>query len=276
MLLSQPPSWLVSPTPWLVYPIVYTLLIPTGLSNFVVSTCTPLLLNLVTAAVDGLIRGTAIASLPPALSASGVKSSWWAQVLSGIAVSSSGWLVTGLGLNESEWRLSVPSVLHGGVLNTLDLWGGMVAGLVYAGLTRSHPDLAGLGDTIAAVLPSHMVSIRSVPNDDSKVKPTVSPNIARAITVVILASLFLARVILTSAFNYRKTDKPKARKEKKSSSSTAILGDGEKEVKNEVLKSPGRGRPSGTPNKVPKVSTEKPRVYYKQAARKTGVAVGPF
>jgi hypothetical protein len=124
ILLGQPPSWLISPAPWMVLPLAYALLIPTGMASYVTRTAPALFLNLVFAAIDGLTRGTTIAALAPALVSARVASTGWTYtLLSGIAVSGGGFIVSLLGLHESKWTLAKPSILDGGILNTLDCWG---------------------------------------------------------------------------------------------------------------------------------------------------------
>ncbi|ORY30992.1 hypothetical protein BCR39DRAFT_455343, partial [Naematelia encephala] len=192
LLLHQPPSWLLSPTPWLIYPTAYLLLVPTRLSEYIVTTAPSLPYNLVGAYIDGMTRGVTITSLPEALSLSGVKGTSWFTpiILSGLAVSGGGWAVQLLGMHEKEWGMGVPGVLRGGILNTLDFWGGMLVGIVYAALMRTHPEFSALSDFTASVLP-----------DDLQVKGTkalVTPETARAICVLLLGSLLAARAITLS------------------------------------------------------------------------------
>jgi len=252
MLLSQPPPWLISPTPWLIYPLIYTLLIPTGLSSYIITTCPPLIFNTFGAYVDGIIRGTTIASLRSAIASSGLKTSWLTPVLlSGIAVSSSGWLVTGLSMHESDWSLGKPSVLNGGALDTMDLWGGMLVGLVNAALMRSHAELAPLSGILLRALPSDMQTVGA----SSGSKPVVTPAIGRAICVLLLGSLLCARVIAKAVLDYRKSCKTKMKKAKKTPATTTVTT---KEVlrekpREEVLKSPAKTEKRGTtPRKSPR------------------------
>jgi len=219
MLLSQPPPWLISPTPWLIYPLIYTLLIPTGLSSYIITTCPPLIFNTFGAYVDGIIRGTTIASLPSAIASSGLKTSWLTPVLlSGIAVSSSGWLLVGL---------------------------------VNAALMRSHAELAPLSGILLRALPSDMQTVGA----SSGSKPVVTPAIGRAICVLLLGSLLCARVIAKAVLDYRKSCKTKMKKAKKTPATTTVTT---KEVlrekpREEVLKSPAKTEKRGTtPRKSPR------------------------
>lgn len=142
LLLSLPPAWLVSPTPWIVYLLVYLLFIPTGLAPYIVDHCPQVLLNTAGAAVDGLSRGVTIASIAGMLEASAkfhaaahgqAVSAWTYTLLSTVAVSSGGFLVSLLSLHEASYRLSVPSVFRrgAGVWGTMDVWAAALAGLGY-------------------------------------------------------------------------------------------------------------------------------------------------
>ncbi|KAL0256030.1 hypothetical protein I308_100842 [Cryptococcus tetragattii IND107] len=142
LLLSLPPAWLVSPAPWIVYLLVYLLFIPTGLSPYIVDHCPQVLLNTAGAAVDGLSRGVTIASIAGMLEASAkfhaaahgqAVSAWTYTLLSTVAVSSGGFLVSLLSLHEASYRLSVPSVFRrgAGVWGTMDVWAAALAGLGY-------------------------------------------------------------------------------------------------------------------------------------------------
>ena len=155
----------------------------------------------------------AISSVPAMLSAADIKASWFTHVVvSGIAVSASGWLVTGLGLHETEWRLAVPSVLNGGVLDTMDLWGGMVVGAVHAALMRSYSEFRPLSDAMYQVLPSD-VRINTI-GDTS---PIVSPAIGRAICVLLLGSLLCGRILIKSFGSFRRPSPVKAKTVQKAS-----------------------------------------------------------
>lgn len=103
-------------------------------------------------------------------------------------MSSGGWIIQGLGIHESDWTIARPSILSGGILDTLDLWSGIVIGLLYATLTKSHPEVDGVAGVLRRVLPGEMV----LPEEG---KTLVNTNTARAICVLVLGSLLAARVI---------------------------------------------------------------------------------
>ncbi|OWZ51458.1 peptidyl-prolyl cis-trans isomerase-like 2 [Cryptococcus neoformans 125.91] len=152
ILLALPPSWLISPTPWLVYPLVYLLLIPTGISAWIVDHVPEVLVNTVGAAVDGLTRGVTIASIGTMVGASGKfpgpeVSAWTYTLLSALAVSSGGFVVSLFSLHEPSYRLSVPSVFRrgAGAWGTMDVWAAGLAGLGYWAMERlSVEDVKGV------------------------------------------------------------------------------------------------------------------------------------
>ncbi|OWZ60672.1 hypothetical protein AYX15_07033 [Cryptococcus neoformans] len=152
ILLALPPSWLVSPTPWLVYPLVYLLLIPTDISAWTVDHVPEVLVNTVGAAVDGLTRGVTIASIGTMVGASGKfpgpeVSAWTYTLLSALAVSSGGFVVSLFSLHEPSYRLSVPSVFRrgAGAWGTMDVWAAGLAGLGYWVMERlSVEDVKGV------------------------------------------------------------------------------------------------------------------------------------
>lgn len=192
LLLGQPPSWLTQPTPWLIYPLIYLLLIPTGLAAFITSTAPAVPFNVFTAYIDGITRGATISALPALIGSSGKTSNWFTTtLLSGIGICGGGWLVQLFGLSLPEWSLGVPSVLNGGLLNTMDFWGGMGVGIVYAALTGDHAEFEPIGNLFASVLPAEMTK-------GSASSAIVDPKTARAIAVLLLGSLFAARVITKS------------------------------------------------------------------------------
>ena len=167
-------------------------------------------------------------------------------MLSGIVVSSSGWLVSGYRLNEVEWGLGMPNVLTGGILDTLDLWGGMLVGLVYAALTRSHPELNPLSIALAQILPTDIQAVGAV--------PLVTPDIGRAICVLLFGSLLSARVIAQLAVGYGKTNKVRAKKTRKSTMKMSLVKDEEGEIRlEELVKTPTKSdRKGATPRKSPR------------------------
>ena len=211
LLLSQPPSWLADPTPWLIYPPIYFVLVQTGIARYMVSTA-PTLINLFGAYIDGITRGTTITAVPKALAvgAYGTAASsalsgnlWTTALMSGLAVASGGWVVQGLGLHESEWKVGKPAILSGSVLDSLDLWSGTFTGLLYATLTRSHASLNPAGDLLAQVLPAELL----VKGAGAGSNGLVEPNTARAICVLVLGSLLAARVVTKSVLSYKPAPK---------------------------------------------------------------------
>jgi hypothetical protein len=244
LLLSQPPSWLVLSSPWLIYPLVYLLLVPTGLARFFVSTCPPLVFNIITAYVDGITRGTTIAAIPNLLASStnlAAGGNWLtATLLSGIAVCGGGWIVSGLGLHKSSWELGMPSVLNGGILDTLDLWGGMISGWVYISLLRLYPELDGVSNMLRTIIPSELHALGAATGKTA----VTTKETARAIAVLVYGSLLCARVITKAVLETKPTV---ATKEKKAKAVVAK----ELEPKTEVVKTPVKER-SATPRKSPR------------------------
>jgi hypothetical protein len=169
----------------LIYPVVYFLLIPTRLSSYIISICPPLLLQTFGAGVDALTRGTTVSSLPLALTAS-TSNLWSTVLLSGIAVCGGGWLIQGLGLNEEDWKLGMPSILNGGLWGTLDLWGGMGAGLLYSALRGNHGESRHFTNLLAGMVPRDEVRIEG--------KELVGPEFGRALIVLFLGGLLVLRV----------------------------------------------------------------------------------
>jgi hypothetical protein len=194
ILLGQPPSWLISPAPWMVLPLAYALLIPTGMASYVTRTAPALFLNLVFAAIDGLTRGTTIAALAPALVSARVASTGWTYtLLSGIAVSGGGFIVSLLGLHESKWTLAKPSILDGGILNTLDCWGAMLVAAVYSSLLRLHPELDVFATRILPWIPAKLVTLGPT---EEQPAAAVHPEAGRAVCVLLLGLLLGGRAVI--------------------------------------------------------------------------------
>lgn len=134
------------------YPLVYLLLIPTGISAWIVDHVPEVLVNTVGAAVDGLTRGVTIASIGTMVGASGKfpgpeVSAWTYTLLSALAVSSGGFVVSLFSLHEPSYRLSVPSVFRrgAGAWGTMDVWAAGLAGLGYWAMERlSVEDVKGV------------------------------------------------------------------------------------------------------------------------------------
>lgn len=255
LLLNQPPAWITLTSPWLIYPLIYLTLIPTGLSRFIIDVTPPILFNIVTAYIDGIVRGTTISAVPNLLSLTNnnsAHSNWLGAVLlSGVAVCGGGWIVSGLGLHKSQWELGVPSVLTGGLLDTLDLWGGMVSGLVYISLLRLYPEqLDGVSNVLRGVLPAELLALGA----ESGKTAVTTKETARAIAVLVYGSLLCARVI-TKAIMERK---PGATAKSKKAVKKAIK-ELEKvtPVEVEVVKTPVRERSSSaTPRKSPRAKKQ--------------------
>ncbi|BEI81087.1 hypothetical protein CcaverHIS002_0202470 [Cutaneotrichosporon cavernicola] len=181
LLLGNPPAWLISPVPWLVYVAVYLVTIPTRLAS-VISSAPSLPLGLVLSLVDGMTRGVSVASMP-ALTESSPKTagSWLAPVVLGaIATCGGGWIAQTLGLARESWAMGRPSVLGGGVWNTLDVWAALIAGVAYSTLNGHYPALRKVRPLVAEALP-----------DDLE----ITPGVARAVAVLIFAGLFAARTL---------------------------------------------------------------------------------
>lgn len=198
MLTSTPPAWLISPTPWLIYPAVYALLIPTGMALFIVQTAPTLPFNLAMSVVDGMARGVAITAVPTLVANSTVAAGgWWATaILGAVATNGGGWVVQLLGLSHARWTIGRPNILGGGILGTLDVWGAMLCSIVYCALTRTYSELAPVTDFLAQHIPDEL--------RDAKAAGPVSNDTARAIAVLLLTGLFAARVITTQVLAWRK------------------------------------------------------------------------
>lgn len=246
MLLGQQPAWLLSPTPWLTYIPIYLLLMPTSLGEYIHSTCPSLLFNLSGSIIDGMTRGTAACAIPSALGVAGVPvTAWTVGVLGGIATTAGGILVQFMGLHKGNWELGMPIILKGGILNTLDFWGGTLSALLYAALLRLTPELSLVSDTLARIMPSDLLSLGA--KDLSA--PLVTPDIARGVVVLFLAALFLARVITLAVLSPRPVlGKAKKLDKVEKDVVEAVLHD---KVEN-VEKRASRSR-AGTPKKSSKV-----------------------
>jgi hypothetical protein len=192
LLLGQPPAWLLTSTPWLTYVPVYLLLVPTTLGEYIQSTCPAIIFNLCGALVDAITRGTTICAIPAALAATRIPpTAWSTAILGGIATTSGGIIVQLMGLHEEDWRLSIPGILNGGVLNTLDFWGGSLAAVLHLTLLRRAPELNFLSDVLARIIPSDLL-LRASPMGPGEMM--IRDN-ARGVVVIFLAGLFIARVL---------------------------------------------------------------------------------
>jgi hypothetical protein len=248
LLLGQPPSWLIAPGVWAVYPAAYLLLVPTGMASYITKTAPSLLLNLAFAAIDGMTRGTTIASLPPALATVGTTTTWWTlALLSAITTTGGGWIVSLFGLNEGKWTLHKPHFLDGGLLNTLDVWGAMLVALINDVLRRAHPELDSLFFRVLPLLPSNAVTLG--PTDESPA--FVHPEAGRAICVLLMGSLLAGRAVLQAASTWRKEAKKARKATKKKDEADLKVRHTEKKIT--VVKSPAMAeRTRATPRKSPK------------------------
>ncbi|GMK56498.1 hypothetical protein CspeluHIS016_0303380 [Cutaneotrichosporon spelunceum] len=183
LLSGSPPAWLLSPAPWLVYVAIYLIAVPTKLAS-VVSQAPSLPLGLVLSFIDGMARGVTVASMP-SLTESSPKTagSWLAPIVLGvIATCGGGWIAQTLGLARESWTIGRPSVLGGGVWDTLDVWAAVIAGVVYSALVGNYPALRKLRPLVVETLPSDL---------------EITPGVARAVAVLVFTSLFAARTIAT-------------------------------------------------------------------------------
>lgn len=191
VLLGTPPSWLISPDTWVSYVGIYALLVPTGLASGLDKVLPAKVIAVFNAIVDGFARGNTICAVPSTMVASGLgagSNAWTTALLSGVAVSGGGWVVSALGLHEEAWTLGKPAVLEGGVWSTLDLWAAMLCGLVNAALLRSHAELEPVSARIGAYLPTDTLATTS------KAGALVTTETARAACIALTAALMLLRV----------------------------------------------------------------------------------
>lgn len=194
MLLSTPPAWLLSPMPWGIYVAGYVLLVQSGLAESI-ARAPAVPLSLALALVDGLTRGVAITSMPAL--APGM--SWITPIILGaIATCGGGWIAQGMGMHKAAWAAGVPSVLDGGVLGTLDVWGAMLGGLLYVALTQKHAALDGVRSLGLALPKEYRVTDEY--GDDLGI---VDVGAARALVVILLTGLFAARSITELAVRWR-------------------------------------------------------------------------
>ncbi|KAE8539108.1 hypothetical protein D1P53_005479 [Cryptococcus gattii VGV] len=178
LLLSLPPAWLVSPAPWIVYLLVYLLFIPTGLSPYI---------------VDHVPQGVTIGSIAGMLEASGKfhaaaqgheVSAWTYTLLSTLAISSGGFLVSLFNLHEASYHLSVPSVFRRGVgvWGTMDVWAAALAGLGYWVMVS-----VGMDD-VQAMLGFDRWGVKSTAMDSLS---------ARTVCVLFLGGILILRAVRT-------------------------------------------------------------------------------
>lgn len=213
VLLSTPPAWLLSPSPWIAYVSIYAVLVASGISQLIVNVVPAFILNFLLAGLDGLLRGTGSCGMASAAVSKGLPA-WSGIVLAPIATCGGGWLAQLLGIADGVPR--APSVLQGGVMGTLDVWGSMATAAIYLALSGADGPWT-----------------KSVKKIDS--------GSARAVAIIFFACLFAARVWTQNLLTLRnsarnaaiaKAKRPVAIKEKEEVSAESS------EVEVEVLKAP--------------------------------------
>ncbi|WWC86973.1 uncharacterized protein L201_001854 [Kwoniella dendrophila CBS 6074] len=275
LLLNQPPSWLISFTPWIIYISIYTLLIPTGLSRYFIETCPKILFNVVGGLIDGMTRGTTITSLITLISNSsllkiaseqnqnssnGEIGIWTYMILSGIAISSGGVIVGLLGINENEWKLITPNLLKGGILNTLDFSSSSLIGLLWLILLNQNQSLESISKSLSNTLPQEL-KISSKDKDELSI---IDIPHARAICVLVLGFILAIKgIILTFIANGIKT-KLVNKIDKKTE--LYILDEKKSATRTEVIKTPikikqnsnssGSSSVKSTPRKSPRAKSK--------------------
>ncbi|ODN82246.1 hypothetical protein L202_02531 [Cryptococcus amylolentus CBS 6039] len=251
LLLGQPPSWLTSSAPWIIYPSIYLLLVPTGLSAYIVQTTPALLFNVFTAYVDGMTRGTTLSALPALVSQSSTGVGATANLttyalLSSLAITSGGLFVGLFGLAGDSWSIGVPSLLKGGLLGTLDAWGAALVSIVYLALAGHLPVLAPLTNALLPILPSEFIVSSSSPESS----PSIDPLHNRAIAILLFGTLLAFRAVIT-AFTAPSTKVAgKGKKVEKKDEFDLML---EKEL-SEVVKTPTKTRAGGNGKATPRKS----------------------
>lgn len=156
--------------------------------------------------------------------------------------------MSGFGLNQAEWTVGVPTVLQGGLLNTLDFWGGMIAGVIYAALLRLYPEFDGISTALHTVLPGELHAVGAA----SAKTAVTSQDTARAVTVLVYGSLLCARVITKAVMDRRSGGTASTRTASKiRSMKTEKSPELDQTAKTEVVKTPIRER-QATPRKSPK------------------------
>jgi len=183
ILLGLYPPQLYSVHPWISYLSVHLLL--TGILPHIHSAISPRILDTVLFPIDSVLRLTSITmslSLVQSHSDPRLSQSVFLQLLIG-AVASAGGGVTAatFGVWTSEWNFGTPVVLKSGWVESVDVWGGIIAAFTYGLLTTSHP-------TYQYFL--HFLSITSHPG------PVLTALGARSTATIVLASIFLWRVLV--------------------------------------------------------------------------------
>lgn len=201
-LMFQPPAQLLSVHPYINYLGVHFLLgyaIDFAPSPKIIDTALPLL--------DAIMRTGAICgavNLAHSHSNTAISSSLFFQLLvGGIASAGGGVTAATLGVWSAEWSFRAPPFLRGGVVDTLDIWSGSVAAAVYGCLLGLHPSyepytrwLSGMGEKYVAGT------------------PLMSPLDARAVSVILLTTIYAFRVYKVHYSSTRATPVPVTNKEK--------------------------------------------------------------
>ncbi|WVQ76074.1 hypothetical protein IAR50_005711 [Cryptococcus sp. DSM 104548] len=257
LLLGQPPSWLTSPTPWIIYPTTYLLLIPTGLSAYILQTTPALLFNVFTAYIDGMTRGTTLSALPDLVSQSstglgGAANLTTYALLSSLAITSGGLFVGLFGLAGETWSIGVPSLLKGGALGTLDAWGAAMVSFVYLALAGGLPSLAPVTNVLLPLLPEEFLVSSSASPSASAGTTLVDPLHNRAICILLFGTLLAFRALITAwtTPSSKKAAVGKDKKVEKKDEFDLLL---EKEL-SEVVKSPTKTRSEGNGKATPRKS----------------------
>lgn len=111
-------------------------------------------------------------------------------------------------MDKSNWELGVPNILktgygHGagmgmgmGLLGTMDIWAALIGSFVYTSLTTDTPTFltkskSGNSNTMSML-------VKHLPIPDGILTGLQTPQHARSTVVLIMASLFFARVITKS------------------------------------------------------------------------------
>lgn len=183
ILLGLHPPQLYSVHPWISYLSIHLLL--TGIFPHIQSALSPRTLDTLLFPMDSVLRLTSItASLSflqshpdPRLS----QSLFLQLIIGAVASAGGGATAATLGVWTPDWKFNTPMVLTSDLVGTTDVWGGMVTAFTYGLLTASHPTHQYLLQTL---------SITSNPG------PVLSPLGARAAATILLAVIFLWRVLI--------------------------------------------------------------------------------
>ncbi|WWC67893.1 uncharacterized protein I206_101811 [Kwoniella pini CBS 10737] len=273
IILNQPPSWLISTTPWIIYILIYILLILTGLSKYFIKNCPKIIFNLIGSFIDCITRGITITSIGTLISSSSIflnenenenenekdLNLWTYCLLSGLAISSGGLIISTLGLNENEWKLNTPNLLKGGFLNTLDFWGSSLIGLLWLILTNQNQNqnsnLNHFSKFLNYYLPDEFKI--SISEFEGKEKKIIDISHARAICVLVLGFLLATKAIIMT-FKNDGLEKKKKRVNKLDKKETLFL-DEKKEIPSKVVKTPVKikeGNNKVTPRKSPRAKSK--------------------